>query len=30
MYKGMIYIFGGYNGLDDKHFDGIYKFDPGK
>lgn len=30
VYKGNLYIFGGYNGLHDLHFRDIFRFDPGK
>ena len=29
-YNGCLYIFGGYNGLQDTHYSDLYKFDPGK
>ncbi|XP_064623160.1 kelch domain-containing protein 3-like [Lineus longissimus] len=28
VYKKQLYIFGGYNGIHDVHFDDIYKYDP--
>lgn len=28
VYNGMIYIFGGYNGLFDLHFNDLHAFDP--
>ncbi|XP_054153546.1 kelch domain-containing protein 3-like [Oppia nitens] len=28
VYQNMIYIFGGYNGLDRQHFNDLYQFDP--
>ena len=30
VYKGELYIFGGYNGCDDLHFGDMFKFNPGK
>ena len=29
VYGGFLYVFGGYNGLHDLHFDDVFKFDPG-
>ena len=29
VYKGYLYVFGGYNGLHDLHFRDIFRFDPG-
>ncbi|XP_070571054.1 kelch domain-containing protein 3-like isoform X2 [Ptychodera flava] len=28
MYNGQMFIFGGYNGVKDKHYDDMYKLDP--
>lgn len=30
IYKGELYIIGGYNGIHDVHFADMYKFNPGK
>ena len=30
VYKDELYVFGGYNGLLDLHFDDLYKLDPSK
>ena len=30
VHKQNLYVFGGYNGLLDLHFDDLYKYDPGK
>jgi len=29
VYKGYLYIFGGYNGKHDYHFRDVLRFDPG-
>ncbi len=30
VHNGELYVFGGYNGLHDLHFNDLYKFDPSK
>jgi N-acetylneuraminic acid mutarotase len=30
MHNGFMYIFGGYNGVTDCHFNDLYRYDPGK
>ena len=30
VYNNLLYIFGGYNGINDEHFNDLYCFDPEK
>lgn len=30
VYKGYIYVFGGFNSKEDRHFNDLHRFDPGK